>query len=244
MAKIVEINGNIFESSCQTIVNTVNCVGVMGKGIAFEYRNRYPEMYHAYVQICETKQLRPGLLHLWTKSCPWILNFPTKDHWKLPSKIEYVDQGLTKFRETYVDRGITSIAFPELGTSSGGLEWCQVGSLMYCHLEPLPNLAVEIYHYSPNSKDSFFDQFYQKVHRFSMNDYKHYIGLSSRQAKLLQEAIWEKRVHNMIELQQLEGIGEKSLAKIYNFVNSLKEKRIITESERQPSFDFGETEPQ
>jgi len=77
MAKIIEIRGNIFESSCQTIVNTVNCVGVMGKGIAFEYRHRFPEMFNSYAGLCERKLLSPGLIHLWTKSTPWILNFPT-----------------------------------------------------------------------------------------------------------------------------------------------------------------------
>ncbi len=238
MAKIVEIRGNIFETSCQTIVNTVNCVGVMGKGIAFEYRNRYPDMYRAYVNLCDKKQLRPGSLHLWKKSTPWILNFPTKKHWKYPSRIEYIEMGLRKFADTYAQKGITSIAFPELGTSAGGLEWGQVGPLMLDHLEPLPNLDIEIYHFDPNAQDSFFDKLFQTIHRFDVPDYKSYIGLTTKQAMILRDAIRNNELHNMLELQQLKGIGEKSFEKIYGFVNSLEGKRLLTESERQPSLNL------
>lgn len=146
MAYIMEIYGDIFNSSCQTLVNTVNCVGVMSKGIALEFRNKFPEMYETYVKVCKQKQLKPGLLHLWTKSQPWVINFPTKYHWRFPSKMEYIEQGLKKFAETYSKKGITSIAFPELGAGLGGLRWENVKNLMYRYLTPLPNIYVEIYH--------------------------------------------------------------------------------------------------
>lgn len=238
MANIVEIRGNIFETSCQTIVNTVNCVGIMGKGIAFEFRNRYPDMYQSYVQVCERNQLKPGLLHLWTKSTPWVLNFPTKNHWKFPSKIEYIVSGLRKFASVYSERSITSIAFPELGASSGRLSWKQVRPLMYEYLQSLPNLDVEIYHFDPSAKDTFFDTLYQKIHRFDIVDYKTYLGLPSKQARILRDAIQCKSIHSMLELQKLGGIGEKSFEKIYLFVNSLKSKRLVTNSERQLILNF------
>ncbi|MFQ5688305.1 MAG: macro domain-containing protein [Candidatus Scalindua sp.] len=238
MANIVEIRGNIFESSCQTIVNTVNCVGVMGKGIAFEYKNRYPQMYQAYVDVCNKNQLSPGLLFLWKKTTPWILNFPTKDHWKYPSKIEYIENGLKKFVDTYLQRGVTSIAFPELGTSFGGLKWEDVSKIMYQHLQPLPNLSIEIYHFDPQAKDTFFDSLYQKVHRFDIVDYKKYIGLSQKQARILKDTICSNEIHSMLELQNIEGIGEKSFEKIYAFINSLKNNRIITDLELQPRLNL------
>ena len=238
MANIVEIRGNIFESSCQTIVNTVNCVGVMGKGIAFEYKNRYPEMYQAYVDVCNKNQLSPGLLFLWKQTTPWILNFPTKDHWKHPSKIAYVENGLKKFVDTYLQRGVTSVAFPTLGTSSGGLEWENVRKIMYQYLEPLHNLSIEIYHFDPHAKDTFFDSFYQKIHRFDIVDYKKYIGLPQKQAGILKEAMCSNKVHSMLELQNIEGIGEKSFEKIYAFIDSLKKNRIVTELERQPRLNL------
>jgi O-acetyl-ADP-ribose deacetylase (regulator of RNase III) len=147
MVIITEIRGNIFASSCQIIVIPVNCVGVMGKGIALEFKKRYPEMFAAYARLCANRCLRPGLLHLWTQSTPWILNFPTKDHWKHPARIAYIRKGLEKFSDTYAAKGTSSIAFPELGTGAGGLAWVDVQPVMYRFIEPLPHLEVEIYHY-------------------------------------------------------------------------------------------------
>ena len=238
MAKIVEIRGNIFESSCQTVVNTVNCVGVMGKGIAFEYKHRFPEMYASYARLCEKKQLQPGLLQLWTKNTPWILNFPTKNHWKYPSKIDYLENGLAKFAETYSARGISSIAFPELGTSSGGLQWSEVKILMYKYLEPLENLDIEIYHFDPKAKDTFFDILFQKVHRFDVTDYRAYLNIPTKQAQIISSAIQTSEIHSMLDLQKLKGVGEKTFEKIYTFVNSSESNRIVTDAKRQPSFNF------
>jgi len=234
MAKITEIKGNIFESTCQTLVNTVNCVGLMGKGIALEFKNRFPEMYQNYKEICEKKALKPGLLHLYNKSTPWILNFPTKIHWKYPSKMEYIEFGLKKFVSTYKDRGITSIAFPELGSSLGGLNWNDVRSLMYDYLSQPNNVDIEIYHFDPHAKDSFFDKLYQKICRFEIEDYKTYLGLGPKQSKLLKKFIQNKSLNTMLDLQKIDGIGEKSLKKIYKFVQSEAEtKRIITINEKQ-----------
>jgi len=238
MATITEIRGNIFESSCQTLVNTVNCVGVMGKGIALEFKNRYPQMFVAYARLCEDGQLRPGLLYLWTKSTPWILNFPTKNHWKYPSKLEYIESGLKKFVETYAQKGISSIAFPELGTSSGGLDWIDVKDLMYRYLSPLPNLQLEIYHYDPLAQDTLFDKLFQKVHRFSIEDYKSFVGLNTRQAQIIAEAISSRRIHNMRDIQELEGIGEKTIEKLYSLVDGLETPRLVTQAERQVSLSF------
>ena len=233
MANITEIRGNIFESSCQTLVNTVNCVGVMGKGIAFEYRHRFPEMYQAYARMCERHQLRPGLLHLWTKSKQWILNFPTKDDWKYPSKLEYIENGLIKFSDTYTAKGISSIAFPELGTSSGGLNWKDVRILMYKHLEPLTNLEVEIYHFDPNAQDTYFDNLFQKVHRFDIDDYKKYLNIQKKQGLILRNALQSGEINSMNNLQNIQGVGDKTFEKLYQFVNSLEYRRIVTSAERQ-----------
>ncbi|MBT4068760.1 MAG: macro domain-containing protein [Candidatus Marinimicrobia bacterium] len=236
MAKIIEIHGNIFESSCQTIVNTVNCVGIMGRGIAMEFKNRFPEMYSTYAQICENRQLQPGLLQIWKKSNPWILNFPTKNHWKHPSKLEYVEQGLIKFTETYMEKGVSSIAFPQLGTSLGGLNWEMVRERMFLHLEPLPNLDVEIYHFDPNAVDSLFDKLYQKIHRFETRDYKNFLHIKSKQASTIQSALQENELRSMMDFQKLKGVGEKTIEGLYDFARSERRMRLTTESEIQPSF--------
>lgn len=141
---IVKI-GNIFESTSKTLVNTVNCVGVMGKGIALEFKKRYPLMFNEYVQLCNAGEVKPGQPYYYSDLCgASILNFPTKDHWRSPSKLSYIEKGLNWFRKNYEELGITSIAFPPLGCGNGGLTWAVVGPLMYSKLADLP-IDIEIY---------------------------------------------------------------------------------------------------
>ena len=137
--------GNIFDSTMQTLVNTVNCVGVMGKGLALEFKRRFPDMFKEYVKLCEQKQVRPGQPYLYQDFLGTsILNFPTKDHWRSPSKLEYIINGLDWFVEKYKSYGITSIAFPPLGCGNGGLSWETVSPIMYEKLSQLP-IKIEIY---------------------------------------------------------------------------------------------------
>ena len=130
---IVYIHGNIFTSKHQTLVNTVNCVGVMGAGIAQEFKYRYPEMFEKYVTLCKMRQMQIG--KLWIYEPPdqsrKILNFPTKNDWKHPSKYEYLIKGLERFLETYKEKDVRSIAFPLLGAQNGGLDPERVKSLMF-----------------------------------------------------------------------------------------------------------------
>lgn len=137
------VQGDIFKSETQTIVNTVNCVGAMGAGIALEFKKQFPNMYLSYKKICDQKQLKPGLLHLYKKEERWILNFPTKDHFKDPSTLEYIEKGLIKFKETYKEKGITSISFPKLGCGKGGLDFNNVKPLMEKYLNL--DIKVKIY---------------------------------------------------------------------------------------------------
>ena len=129
---IVFSKGNIFNSKAQTIVNTVNCVGVMGKGIALVFKLRYPLMFDLYKEHCWNKRIAIGKLWIYKgeSDAPWVLNFPTKFHWKYLSKKEYLEKGLEKFCETYKEQGITSIAFPLLGAHNGGLDKNEVLDIM------------------------------------------------------------------------------------------------------------------
>ncbi|WP_298972326.1 macro domain-containing protein [uncultured Roseobacter sp.] len=128
---------SLFESNAQTLVNTVNCVGVMGKGIAKAFKQREPDMFTAYKRVCDQKLLEPGKLWLWRGSEQWILNFPTKKHWRSPSRIEWVEAGLEKFADTYEAQGVTEIAFPKLGCGNGNLDWADVRPLMERYLSDL-----------------------------------------------------------------------------------------------------------
>ena len=142
--------GNIFESNKAVLVNTVNCVGVMGKGIAKTFKDNYPEMYADYRLQCESGQVKPGKPYYYLSydffSETGIINFPTKDHWRSASKLIDIIHGLEYFEQHYQEWGVNSIAFPPLGCGNGGLEWSVVGKLMY---QKLRNLEIDIEIYAP-----------------------------------------------------------------------------------------------
>lgn len=156
---MVYIEGNLFESPARVLVNTVNTVGVMGKGIALTFKIIYPDMFNKYQQLCEGRLLQTGKLWLYKTPHKWILNFPTKEDWRQPSKPEYIERGLQKFVSTYPTLGITSIAFPQLGCGNGELNWDKtVQPLMIKYLSALPiDVFVYIYRKTtvvPEHKDT------------------------------------------------------------------------------------------
>ncbi len=138
------IEGNLFESNAQVLVNTVNTDGVMGKGIAKTFKEIYPIMFEKYKSFCENGQLDVGMLYLYKTDNKWILNFPTKTSWKKQSRLEYIEKGLEKFVDTYNEKNINSIAFPQLGCGNGNLDWKDVKPIMEKYLGDLP-INVEIY---------------------------------------------------------------------------------------------------
>ena len=140
-------DSNIFNSKCQTLVNTINCVGVMGKGLALEMKNRFPTMFEKYKDLCDKQLIDIGKLWLYKDfNGTWILNFPTKKHWKLNSEYEYIEEGMKKFVETYKEKNITTIAFPMLGCNNGGLDKDIVLEIMAKYLIKCDGLIVEIYY--------------------------------------------------------------------------------------------------
>lgn len=142
---LTALSGDLFTSRAQTLVNTVNCVGVMGKGIALEFKKRYPAMFEDYAVRCRLKQVRLGEPYLFRDlGGTMILNFPTKGHWQSPSRLKDIDAGLEYFAKHAAGWGVTSVAFPPLGCGNGGLAWANVEPLIYRRLHGLP-MAIEIY---------------------------------------------------------------------------------------------------
>ena len=142
---ITYLSGDLFRSPAKVLVNTVNTVGVMGKGIALRFKRIYPEMFETYRNHCEHGDLQVGQLLLYKTPNKWILNFPTKKHWRSPSRVEYIEAGLRKLRERSSEMGITSIALPELGCGNGELDFeGQVKPLMERYLG---NLSVPTFIY-------------------------------------------------------------------------------------------------
>lgn len=151
------VETGLFQSPAQVLVNTVNTQGVMGKGIAKVFKQLYPEMFNKYRQFCEDGRFKVGQLWLYKTPYRWVLNFPTKQEWRKPSRVEYIEAGLKKFVETYREREITSISFPMLGCGNGALDWkTQVKPLMERYLSTLP-ISIYVHTAAKNSMPEHLD---------------------------------------------------------------------------------------
>lgn len=141
--------GNLLKEDAEVLVNAVNCVGVMGKGIALQFKQAFPENFQQYKKACDAKELQPGRMFtvptgkLFTPK--YIINFPTKSHWKSQSKIEDIHTGLKALVLEVQQLGITSIAIPALGCGNGGLDWVEVKHLIESAFAELPEVRAIIF---------------------------------------------------------------------------------------------------
>jgi len=137
--------GDLFASQAQTLVNTVNCVGVMGKGVALEFKKRFPRMARDYADRCARGEVRLGEPYFHVDDAGVrIINFPTKNHWRSPSRLSDIERGLDYLANHAIEWGITSLALPPLGCGNGGLAWSEVGPLIHAKLRRLP-IDIEVY---------------------------------------------------------------------------------------------------
>lgn len=158
---ITYTQGNLLESNAQALVNTVNTVGVMGKGIALMFKQQFPENFKRYAKACKSGDVKVGEMfvvevstsstqHSQLQAQPhhkqrWIVNFPTKQHWRTKSKIEWIQAGLQNLRQWLIDNHVESIAIPPLGAGNGGLPWQQVKPLIEQALGDLLNIDIQIF---------------------------------------------------------------------------------------------------
>lgn len=133
-------DGNLFEGNHFAIVNTVNCVGVMGKGIALQFKKRYPRNFLEYKRYCDSKQLVPGTLHIHyhNDNPKYIINFPTKRHWRDDSRLDDIVSGLRKLKKFLIEYDIPDIGIPALGCTNGKLDWEIVREIIIKELEGVP----------------------------------------------------------------------------------------------------------
>lgn len=210
------VQGDLFNSPAQVLVNTVNTDGVMGKGIALKFKKKYPDMFRKYQKYCESNMLDVGMLWLYNAGNKMILNFPTKKHWRHKSEYSYIEQGLKKFVDTYQDKGITSIAFPKLGCGNGGLDWSVVKGMMEFHLKDLP---IEIYIYEKELDVPKEYECPMEIERFMHSD-----------VKSLPFAVFKEDLIRVCG----EGLAVEEVSQELNRVwNQLKNGRIVAESEVQ-----------
>jgi O-acetyl-ADP-ribose deacetylase (regulator of RNase III) len=122
--------GNLLESKAEALVNTVNTVGVMGKGVALMFKSAYPENFKAYEAACRRNEVKVGHMFVTERQAmlgpKWIINFPTKQHWRGKSKMEWIEAGLEDLKRVIAEKNIHSIAIPPLGSGNGGLNWLEV----------------------------------------------------------------------------------------------------------------------
>jgi len=143
------VNGDMFEDRCEALVNTVNCVGIMGRGVALQFKERFPDNYKAYKRVCDAGGMAPGHIFVYDTGSMigprWILNFPTKRHWRGASRIEDVESGLDDLVKVIEKLQIKSISMPPLGCGLGGLDWNEVRSRISDRLSALQNVSIKVH---------------------------------------------------------------------------------------------------
>ena len=146
---IVPRQGDLLVEDAEALVNAVNCVGVMGRGIALQFRNRFPANFRVYEAACKRGEVRPGGMFVFETDSPanprYIINFPTKRHWREKSRIEDIRDGLAALATEIRQHGIRSIAVPPLGCGLGGLDWNEVRPLVIAALDAIPDLRVLLF---------------------------------------------------------------------------------------------------
>lgn len=210
------ISGNIFRTEMQTIVNAVNCFGIMGAGLALECRYRYPDMFIRYKEMCDKKLLNIGKLYLYKTHQKWILNFPTKYYWKYETKPEYIEMGLKKLLDTYLLKGIESIAFPLLGAQNGGLTHEQSLELLEKYLKHI-NIPVEVYQFDLNAPDDLFQNFKLTFQNTNISALMKLTDLNESTIRKLLDILDNNEIQNMGQLSYFKGIGESTLEKCFKY---------------------------
>ena len=223
---IIRKKGNIFTTECQTIVNTINCVGVMGAGIAYEFKLREPDMFDKYKVLCDQKKMDVGKLWIYnTKDSDStyrkILNFPTKKHWKFPTKEEYLFKGLQKFIDTYQSKGIESIAFPLLGADRGGLSRDRSIEIMEDYLGSC-NIDVEIWEFDPTAKDDLFEDFKTIFLELDDETIKKESGVRIDIVKKIRAALEIDTVNSLSGLIRVKGVGATTVEKLFAYIKQSK----------------------
>lgn len=185
--------GNILNSSAQCLVNTVNCEGYMGKGIAYQFKESFPENNRNYVKACRNGSLSIGKVLFYSEAGKIIANFPTKDKWREKSEYSYIESSLSDLADGLLERKISSVAIPPLGCGNGGLDWNKVRQMIIERMSALP-LDVIVYEPTKNFaskteipkmsashlvlmklKDGLFPEQFNRIFCFERNSVKSFV---------------------------------------------------------------------
>lgn len=205
--------GTVFNTDAEAIVNTVNCKGVMGAGIALEFQLRYPDMFSCYERKCETGEIKIGKLDYYQEGDLTIINFPTKYDFKFPSKLEWIELGLKNFIETFQDHDIESVAFPKLGAGKGGLDWEEVKALMIKYLEPL-DITIYICEDSNPQAEGIEEQMLEKLNTMPLSLMATHVKLNEKQRLAIEKHRPFKRFWH---LGKTDSIGTKAYENLFKY---------------------------
>ena len=230
---ISEKDVSVFNSGCDAFVNTVNCRGVMGAGIALEFKLRYPDMFEQYVKDCSDGAVRIGELKCYKSNGDFIINFPTKDHWREPSEIWYVEKGLDYFVNHYKEWGVKSVAIPPLGCSNGHLDFKIVRNIICSKLKDV-DLDIVICTDNKNSQGKE-KEMVDNLHSCNIDFVCDYLNIRPKQKQTIISNY--HKITRFFELFALEGIGEKTYGDLHNLFYREYGKCVETEKKMVKTFN-------
>ncbi|MBE7706211.1 MAG: Appr-1-p processing protein [Cyanobacteria bacterium SIG30] len=205
--------GTVFNTNADAIVNTVNCDGFMGAGLALEFALRYPKMFEDYKLKCLSSEIKTGFVSYFNNEDVTIINFPTKDSFKFPSHIKWVEKGLQNFVETYKIHNFKSVAFPKLGCSNGGLDWDVVKNVMEKYLSDLSidiYICLDIKDYAEGIEKTMLDNF----NGSSDDELLNVLKLNKNQIMSLNE---KKPYKRFWQISKTANIGSSTYKKIFEY---------------------------
>lgn len=217
------VSGDFFDYEADIRVNTVNCVGVMGTGVALIFKKKFPDMFNAYQQACKRNEVKPGKPHVWTHinllSQSIIINFPTKVHWKNPSKYEYIEDGLIWLKSFLENKPESTVTLPALGCGHGGLDWNIVKGMIVEHLKDL-NTKILVFEPSSSTKNSDNSSFENDLRE--RNIFKLLPSDKNFPHNLVGRSSVQLYCKGNVEL-----LNKKSISLITNFKPSVREKQAL-----------------
>lgn len=205
-------DSTVFNTNADCIVNTINCVSFMGKGLALEFALRYPELEKIYKEECNNNKIHTGCVYFYEIDGQKIINFPTKYHFKYPSKIEWIEQGLKYFVNNYKKWGIKSIAFPLLGTSNGGLNQKEVEEIMVKYLS---TIDIDVYICHSKLIEGKEKEMVDNFKSLPIDELNNYVKLTEKQKDILKNN--KNKIVRFSDIYMLESIGSKTYKSIFNY---------------------------
>lgn len=213
-------DSTVFNVNADAIVNTINCVGFMGKGLALEFSYRYPDLLIDYKDKCQKKEIQIGKVYYYNAKDILIVNIPTKQDYKYPSKLEWIEKDLINFVETYKKYDIKKIAFPLLGTNNGKLNKQIVEKLMVKYLSKLEVEVVICY--GINRLEGKDLEMLNAFKNININNLSKQLKLSNEQIEVLNNN--QKIITNFSDLKKLSGIGNKTYRSLFTYFFNEKYK--------------------